>query len=253
MSLKTHLFYSLNKYEIIGFNQTNNAKSYNAAKYALVLMIRGINISWKQPVAYCFLSGSCGHDDLTDIIMSTIAKLLNISINVKVFISDQGSNFIKFSKNVYVSPKRPFFNVNGKKVLNMLDPPHLLKSIRNNFFKYSFKIDNEYTDNKYLIEFYNKDSKLNLRLTPKLTNAHIYPGPFEKMRVFLAAQVFSESVAAGMNTYLALGQPPFESKLTIDFIKKMDNLFDIFNSSKKLGSISIDHLKILRNKKIFYI
>lgn len=72
MSLKTHLYYSLPKDEIIGFHQTNLTKTYEAAKYALVLMIRGINVTWKQPVAYFFVSGSCRSLDLSDIIMSTI-------------------------------------------------------------------------------------------------------------------------------------------------------------------------------------
>jgi len=51
------------------------------------------------------------------------------------------------------------------------------------------------------------------------------------MRVKLAAQVFSKSVAAGMFTYLALEKLPLEANFTIQFISKMDKLFDIFNSS----------------------
>jgi len=52
------------------------------------------------------------------------------------------------------------------------------------------------------------------------------------MQVYLAAQVFSESVVAGMNTHLALGKLPFESKFTIIVVDIMDKLFDISNSSK---------------------
>lgn len=52
------------------------------------------------------------------------------------------------------------------------------------FFKHKFMIDANCTDNKYLILFYNEDSKLNLKLAPKLTQAHINLGPFEKMSLF---------------------------------------------------------------------
>jgi len=76
------------------------------------------------------------------------------------------------------------------------------------------------------------DIKFNLRLAPKLTYAHINLGPFEKMRVYLAAQVFSLSVAAGINTHLELGKLPLEAKCTINFINIMDKLFDTFNSCK---------------------
>jgi len=235
MALKTHLFYSLRKDEIIGFHQTNSTKTYDPAKFAFVLMICGINVQWKQPIAYFLVSGSCTGNDLHNIIMSTIAKLQNISLNVKAFITDQGSNFLNFSKKVFVSPSRPYFYVN-EQVIYMFDPPHLLKSTRNMFFKHNFIDGENYIDNKHLIHFYNEDSKLNIRTAPKFTHAHIYPGPFEKMRVYLAAQVFSHTVAAAMQTYQSLGKLSFDSLQTIQFIEKMDNLFDIFNSSKTPNS-----------------
>jgi hypothetical protein len=58
-----------------------------------------------------------------------------------------------------------------------------------------------------------------------------YPGPFEKIKVRLAAQVFSTSVAAGMFAALNCGILPQTLKKTIYFIYDMDKLFDIFNSS----------------------
>jgi len=89
MVLKTHLFYPLRKDEIIGFHQTNSIKTYDPAKFAFVLMICGINVQWKQPIAYFLVSGSYTGNDLHNI-MSTIVKLQNISLNVKAFITDQG-------------------------------------------------------------------------------------------------------------------------------------------------------------------
>ncbi|KAL4104785.1 hypothetical protein QTP88_020061 [Uroleucon formosanum] len=212
--LNDFLFKFLKKDKIIGFHQTNLTKTFDPAKFAFVLIICGINVQWKQPIAYFLVSGSCTGNDLHNIIMSTISKLQNISLNVKAFITDQGSNFLNFSKKVFV--------------IYMFDPPHLLKSTRNMFFKHNFIDGENYIDNKHLIHFYNEDSKLNIRTAPKLTHAHIYPGPFEKMRVYLAAQVFSHTVI----TYQSLGILSFDSLRTIKFIEKMNNMFDIFNSSK---------------------
>jgi len=56
MSIKTNLFYNLSNDQIIGFNQSPSLKTYDPAKHALVLMIRGINYSWKQPIAYYLIS-----------------------------------------------------------------------------------------------------------------------------------------------------------------------------------------------------
>jgi len=44
------------------------------------------------------------------------------------------------------------------------------------------------------------------------------------MKVFLAAQVLSQSVTAGMETYLVNNKLESSSKETIDFIENMDKL-----------------------------
>jgi len=231
MSIKTNLFYNLSKDQIIGFNQSPSCKTYDPAKHALVLMIRGINYSWKQPIAYYLISNSCNSNDLQDIICTTIRKLENININVKAFVTDQGYNFVNFSKNNDVTPENPYFQVDHKQIIYIFDPPHLLKSTRNMFFKHNFIVNNDVLDKKHIDTFYNHDSKCNVRMAPKLTYAHVHPGPFEKMKVRLAAQIFSHSVAAGMSVALNQGILPTTSKCTIHFINFMDRLFDIFNSS----------------------
>lgn len=68
------------------------------------------------------------------------------------------------------------------------------------FFKHNFKFQNNFIEKRHLISFFEQDSKCNLRAAPKLMHSHIFPGPFAKMKVFLAAQVLSQSVAAAMET-----------------------------------------------------
>jgi len=195
-------------------------------------MLRGLNYNWKQPVAYFLVSSSCTGIDLKDIILSTIYRLQNIKLNIRAFITDQDTHFVQFSKSLYVSPSKPCFNVDGKSIAYIFDPPHLIKSTRNMLFKHNFQINGNVVTKDHLNSFYNYDSECNLRLAPKLTYAHIYPGPFEKIRVYLATQVFSGTVAAGMSVALISGILPPGAQFTIDFINDMDKLFDIFNSSK---------------------
>jgi hypothetical protein len=106
-------------------------------------MIRGLNYSWKQSISYYLISKSCSSRELNDIIFSTIRRLRNINITVKAFITDQGSNCIQFPNNNNVSPIEPYFEVDEEKIVYIFDPPHLLKSTRNMFFKYNFKINDE--------------------------------------------------------------------------------------------------------------
>lgn len=133
-----------------------------AAKYALVLMIKGINRNWKQPIAYYLVSNSCSGIDLNLIIFSTIRRLRSIKLNGKSFITDQGSNFVKFFNSNHVTPEKPFFELDGQKVIYIFDPPHLLKSTRNVFFKHMIEINDKVVDKKYLDIFYNYDNKCNL-------------------------------------------------------------------------------------------
>lgn len=116
----------------------------------------------------------------------------------------------------------------------MFDPPHLLKSTRKNFFNYRFVSGDNIIESKYLKEFYNFDVRRTHKLVPKLTDNHINPGPFQKMKVKFASQIFSETVSSGMNTCVRDGSLSFEAKDTIEFVDSMDNLFDVFNSKIKM-------------------
>ncbi|KAL4120029.1 hypothetical protein QTP88_012775 [Uroleucon formosanum] len=89
MSLKTNLFYNVSRDKINGFHESISLKKYESVKYALVLMIRGINHNWKQPIAYFLVSSSCTGTDLKDIILTTIYRLQSINLNVKAFVTDK--------------------------------------------------------------------------------------------------------------------------------------------------------------------
>lgn len=51
-------------------------------------------------------------------------------------------------------------------------------------------------------EAFKKDcSSVTLKVMPGITRSHLQPGPFEKMRVGLAFQLFSDSVLQGLRIY----------------------------------------------------
>lgn len=235
MAIKTNLFYNLSKDSIIGFNHSSEKKTYEPAKHVLCFMVRSLNYKWKQPVAYYFINNSCTGIPLQNTIFAVISRLQSISVNIRVFTTDQGSNFYSFANKMYVTSERPYFFVNGFKIYYVFDAPHLLKSTRNNFFKYNLEVFNNMTDKKYLNDFYKADQGIN-RCAPKLTDAHINPGPFQKMKVSYASQVFSATVAAGMRSCVEYGKLPRAAETTVNFIEYMDKLFDILNSRTKAAS-----------------
>lgn len=236
MPIKTHLFYNLSKDHIVGFNQSKSNRTYTPAKHALVLMIKAINHNWMQPIAYYLMSENCLPSNLSSIICLIIRRLKQININVKALVTHQNSNFLSFSKLKCVSPDNPYFKVDGEKIVYIFDPPNLLKATLKIFFKHNFQINDDFVDKKHLETFYNFDSNCYLRTAPKLMHEHVYPGSFKKMKIRFAAQIFSHSVAEGMSTVLDWGILPTNSICTINFIKDMVKLFDIFNSSDKPNS-----------------
>jgi len=112
----------------------------------------------------------------------------------------------------------------------------------------------QYVSNIKSINF--QDQGLN-RLAPKLTEIHINPGPFQKMKVKYASQIFSNTVAAGMKCCVQGGTLPSTANATITFIEHMDKLFDLLNSKKKKYlevKILIDLLKTQQARgNIYYI
>lgn len=78
---------------------------------------------------------------------------------------------------------------------------------------------------------YTLDTTKQFKLAPRLTNEHIYPNNFQKMKVKLASQVFSHSVAVAMHTYIEFDVLSKEAYPTANFILKMNDLFDLLNSS----------------------
>lgn len=236
MSIKSNLFYNVSRDRIIGFHEVNGVKKLVGAKSVLVLMARGLHKKWKQPIAYVFVETSCPAGYLKEMILNCIKKLLEIQIHVRALISDMGSNFLNLTKILDITEEKPFFIVNDKKIFYFFDTPHLLKAIRNNFFKFLMVFEDKKLDKIYLEQFYKKDKVHNSRNAPKLTEIHIYPSNFQKMKVKLAAQVFSQSVVAGMSTFMEIGWLPPEASATVDFIGKIDKFFDLLNSSKKANA-----------------
>lgn len=231
ISLKSHLYYDISRDKIVGFQTSLNGTSTDIASSALTVMVRGLASNWKIPLAYFFYKTSATSDDLKDILFKTVRRCKSIGLNVMGVVSDQGSNFQKLVKTLNVTDENPIFLIDDHKLVYLFDIPHLLKSTRNNLFSYQFLLQGGETRKHYIETMYNYDRTKQYKLAPKLNNDHIYPNNFQKMKVKLASQVLSHSVAVAMHTYIDFNILPKEALVTADFIKKMNDLFDLLNSS----------------------
>ncbi len=199
MSIRQGLSYDPGRDVIEGVAHGSN----QLANHAIVFMVRGLSRKWKQPLAYYLSSGPMTGKEMKPLIIECIERLDTIGLTVSVLVCDQGSNNQNLVQTeLGVSCERPFFLHGSRKVFVFYDPPHLLKNIRNNLKKYGFTVGS--ADSKvdvlwkHIESFYEADCSKPVRLAPRLTRTHIDIPPFKNLRVRLAAQILSHSVASGI-------------------------------------------------------
>ena len=237
MSIKEQLHYDVTRDAIDGFERSTHAQSKYVANHAVVFMVRGLVGKWKQAVGYFLSSGPMQGEILQDIILDGIQRLQQIGLIVKVLICDQGSNNRKMVQQLGATVNKPYFHHGEQLIYVMYDPPHLIKNVRNNLKKSGFLVHGKEVSWSYIEKFYYFDQDLSIRMAPKLTPKHIELPPFSAMRVRLATQVLSHSVAAGISALTSLGQLEKEAIETAKFIEQFDSLFNVFNSR----SLSASH------------
>ena len=128
----------------------------------------------KQPLAYFFTAGTVRAETLQTLTHWCLAKLEAIGLDTMALICDQGTNNRRFLQTLEkVSIKKPYIVYNNKRVFVIYDPPHLLKNVRNNFMKSNYKYGDVEVRWQYIVDFYNRDKTMSIRMAPKLTDRHI--------------------------------------------------------------------------------
>jgi hypothetical protein len=213
ISISTGLTYSKKEDRIEGFEDLGHSAKCAFANSANVVMVRGIHRQWKQPISFTFSNGPIKATDLKKIITGAITACQNIGLKVVATVCDQGSANQAIINSLLADTKEKClregtenkhfgFVVNAKEIVPLFDVPHLLKCVRNNLLTKDlhFEINGEKKIAKWghIEQFYNLDVSDDTRMCPKLTDCHILSDKINKMKVSLAAQVFSHQVGSLM-------------------------------------------------------
>lgn len=142
------------------------------------------------------------------------------------------------------------YDVDGNTIIHCFDPPHILKTLRNNLLTKNLKhfvtdlydpdIEvNEYEGNIEAVadwddikDFYEFDTKNTCRLLPKITKNHINPES-DKMKVVNAAQVFSRTFGTMMLFCSNQNLLPKDCSGTAYILMFVNNVFDSINGGGK--------------------
>lgn len=217
-----------------------NAEYLPIANNVIVFMVNGINAKFNLPVAFEFINCLQSHEKAAMILM--VLKTVT-EIGVKVIgitfdgLANNITTCILLGANFDLDANfRPYIinpDTNAK-VFIILDPPHMIKLLRNciGTMKTLYHANGRQIEWKYFELLEELRTKCDL-VTHKLTKEHIL---FLRniMNVRLAAETLSESVAKSMERLALLSQTKdlFDGcDETVDFARRSNRLFDIFNSS----------------------
>ena len=251
IKVKSELVYDKHSGELIGFidldSMSNSLihmeecikeEAKKLATHILVVMVRGISVDLKFPLAH-FATNGITSDQLFGILWECV-ELVEIDAGLKVlYITADGASpnrrFIKLHKTdeqqttVYRAINR--FAADERYIYFVSDPPHLIKTARNCFsnsgsHKNTRKMwcGGKDVSWMHIVDLYKDHCTGVFRLCPKLSRAHIDITSFGAMKLSLAAQVLSTTVANALE--MVYGD---RTSATTEFIRHMDKFFDCLN------------------------
>ena len=214
------------------------------ATEALVFMAVGVNAAWKLPMAY-FLINSLRGEEKASLIDTCINKLRDINVHVTGLTVDGLSSNFSMMENLGVgvdwkSPDPAFFSSgHSDEPLSMVfDPCHGIKLVRNAFADLRVLKDARGREIRwqYIQHLHELQVEEGVHAANKVRKAHV-EFHRQKMKVSLAAQILSNSVADALKFCREeLRLPQFVgSEATEEFIRIFNDAFDVMNSRNLHG------------------
>lgn len=144
------------------------------------------------------------------------------------------------------------YKIGDNTIIHCYDPPHLLKGIRNNLItkNLSHRIEKRwnvgFSKSKrrqsarvaswdHVEKTYSYSLQASRKLLPKISAEHINPKK-RKMRVAVAAQIFSETYAKRMLEFVNNKILPQKFAHTAEILLFFNDVFDSFNASSQSGN-----------------
>nr|XP_023019228.1 uncharacterized protein LOC111508042 [Leptinotarsa decemlineata] len=190
---------------------------------------------------------------MKQLLTEIIRKLINIDLKPLTVICDQNNisvinSLMNDTKEKYLrcgnisTYREGSFEIDEFKVYPILDPPHLLKGMKNNFIKK----DSHYSKNNVrktakwerVRKLYENDNGPidGLKVVPHITDEHIYENKIRKMKVKNAAHIFSQRFASTLqlaNQINSANKIGTHVEHTSELLFFFDRLFDSLNGLKK--------------------
>ncbi|KAM3619083.1 uncharacterized protein V6R79_002618 [Siganus canaliculatus] len=201
----------------------------DVASEALVFMVVGLQGHWKAPVAY-YLTSALSPETLKLLVVHALKELHAHGLRVMCMTMDGHASNISMCNllgcslrgNLREPLKTSFAHpVTGERVFVMMDACHMLKLARNMLQAYSPIMSTTGPINwKFVIDLNDVQMKDGLHAANKIMHKHVHFDN-QKMKVSLAAQTLSHSVAVALRMLRDLGYSQFQDcEATAEFIEQ---------------------------------
>ena len=231
-----------NGHELEGFVDLGNRVSDDSlpvASEALMFLVVSLTGNWKNPIGY-FLCDGMSSDEKYALVREALVCLYEVNVVPVCLVCDgPATNFSlahKLGAWISVSNVQPWFQHlcdSIQYVCFVFYACHMLKLMRNVLAEKGSltNLSGRQIRWQYIRDLYELQDAEGLKAANKLRRNHIewYQ---QKMKVSLAAQVFSRSVANALDfvSHDLKLQKFIDADATVDFIRRLDQLFDALNS-----------------------
>lgn len=267
MYLRQQILFSMQNMDYVGYvnyGQKPGNEHKTVAKQAIVFLLNGIDVNFEFPVAYYFIDELDMHAR-KNLLTEIIAMVTRCGIKITNLTFDgYSANMpamellgakLKINSKTKNRKFRPYIDnpINKEKIYIFLDPCHMEKLIRGRLAtcKVFYDVNGNKIEWRYIEALYEYSCKNDFR-THKLTKKHMQ-WERNSMNVRLAVETFSESVASSLEYLMKQGVPEFQgAQPTVDFIRRMNTLFDVFNSRHCNGQNIFKRRMSMENKRVIY-
>ena len=143
MYIRKHLQYNVFSDTVMGVEWIDgDERSEEYAQCLLVFMIRSVFKGWSQIIGYHLTGSSFTKEKLKHLLDSYLSALDTAGLRCRGIICDQEPSNVSLFRKAGVSPETPYYLCpsSGQRIFIIYDPPHLLKSTRNNLMTSDFLV-----------------------------------------------------------------------------------------------------------------
>ncbi|XP_063367311.1 uncharacterized protein LOC134655779 [Cydia amplana] len=218
------LYYNITFDRIVGLHEVDGIQRPLVATRGVVVTARGLLKNWTQPVALCYLAKD--DEPFNPWIDKIINRLHTIGLKVHALVCDPTTPAIR-----EVSPEQPFFFVGDTKIYLLYDPPRLMKKLLCEFMVYDFHFDKTIAKWSDILLYRKIERNKALTLTPSLTDASMKSLTMHVIKPQRAAHLLSPALATALTDRAEQGHLSDSARATANFIIKINNLYDLLNST----------------------